>query len=327
MPLTLSVSAESFPLREKFVISRGERTEAVVVTVRISDGKYTGRGECTPYPRYGESVEGVLADIRAFNKPLGAGAGRTELQRMMPAGAARNAIDCALWDLEAKRAGVRVWELAGLAAPYPVTSVFTISLGNPKEMGRAAALHSHRPLLKLKLSGPGDIERLRAVRRHAPEAVLVVDANEAWTLSMYKETVPELERLGVALLEQPFHAEDDDALRVLPRPIPVCADESCHTSSDIPDLLGKYDAFNIKLDKTGGLTEALRLARAGRSAGLTCMCGCMLASSLGLAPAHLVAQQALFVDLDAALNLAQDRNPPLRYEVSDVLPPARELWG
>ena len=314
--------AEAFRLAQAFTISRGSRTEAKVVTVEAFDDGATGRGECVPYARYGETMESVVAQIE------GAGAtSRTVLQEAMPPGAARNALDCALWDLEAKRAGARVWQLAGLAPPQPVTSAFTLSLDTPDNMRAAAAREAARPLLKIKLGGEGDMARLEAVREGAPDTRIIVDANEGWTAEVYSELAPHLVRLGVALVEQPLPAGDDDMLAEIARPLPVCADEAAHDRASLPGLKGKYDVVNIKLDKTGGLTEALALRDEARAAGFGVMVGCMVGTSLAMAPAVLVAQGAAIVDLDGPLLLAEDRDPPLHYEGSLAHPPTPDLWG
>jgi L-alanine-DL-glutamate epimerase-like enolase superfamily enzyme len=324
----LTVHEEVFPLRGTFRISRGARTEARVLVCEIAEGELVGRGECTPYARYGETVDDVARAIAAIGPAIAGGLEREGLQRAMRPGAARNAVDCALWDLEAKRAGKRVWELAGLPAPAPVVTAFTLSVDTPEAMGRAAAEAAARPLLKLKLTGDGeDAARVAAVRANAPEARIIVDANEALTLEAAMAIAPALAEARVELLEQPLHAEADEALRGIRLPVPLGADESCHDTATLARLVGLYDVVNIKLDKTGGLTEALRLRDAARAAGLRVMVGCMLASSLSMAPAHLVAQGAEFVDIDGPLLLARDRTPGLRYEQSLVHPPEAELWG
>ncbi|WP_340109678.1 N-acetyl-D-Glu racemase DgcA [Pikeienuella sp. HZG-20] len=320
------VRRELFPIAGVFTISRGSRTVAEVVSVELIDGPHRGMGECVPYARYGETQEGVIEAIEGW---LAAGGGdRAALQAEMKPGAARNALDCALWDLEAKRAGKRVWELAGLAAPGPEITAYTLSLAAPDEMGAKAAEHAHRPLLKIKLGGGDeDIARLRAVRAGAPGARIIVDANEGWTVELYSAIAPLLLELGVAMVEQPLPAGEDEALRGLLRPLPVCADESCHDRASLPGLVGKYDMINIKLDKTGGLTEALALRDAARAAGLKVMVGCMIGSSLAMAPAVLAAQGADFTDLDGPLLLARDRRPGLTFDERGAHPPAPELWG
>ena len=319
--IRISATADTFPIAGSFTISRGSRTEAQVVTATVSDGAARGRGECVPYARYGETVESVLAQIAECEAQT-----RAEVQAM-PAGAARNAIDCAFWDFEAKRAGRAVWQLAGLSGPGPVTTAYTLSLDTPDAMRAKAAEHAHRPLLKIKLGGAGDLARLEAVRAGAPDATIIVDANEGWTADSYASLAPDLARLGVALVEQPLTAAEDDALRGIERPIPVCADESCHDRASLAAMAGKYDLINIKLDKTGGLTEALALRSAAEAAGLGVMVGCMIGSSLAMAPAMLVAQGVQVVDLDAPLLLAADREIALRYEGSTVYPPESALWG
>lgn len=319
----LEIYRDVFRLAKAFTISRGSRTEAVVVRVEITDSGMTGRGECVPYARYGETVESVTEQIRSLSMPIS----REQLQTALPAGAARNAVDCALWDLEAKLAGKRAWQLAGLAAPQPETTAFTLSLDTPDNMREEAASNAHRPLLKIKLGGEGDIARIEAVRAGAPEARIIVDANEGWTPEIYNEMAPVLLRLGVEMVEQPLPAASDDALLGLERILPVCADESCHDRASLPKLAGKYDIINIKLDKTGGLTEALELKKAAIEAGYGVMVGCMVGSSLAMAPAVLVAQHAAVVDLDGPLLLAEDRSTPIDYDAGKICPPAPELWG
>jgi L-alanine-DL-glutamate epimerase-like enolase superfamily enzyme len=323
----LSVRTETWPIAGRFVIARGAVTEIHLVTVEIGQDGHRGRGECRPYPRYDETPASVTAEIEALRAEIEGGCDRAALQRLMPAGAARNAIDCALWDLEAKRARKRAWELAGIPAPKPVATAFTISIGTPAEMAAAAAKASALPLLKVKLGGEGDLERLEAVRRAAPDARLIVDANEAWTPKIYERMAPALAGLGVALLEQPLPAGADAALADLAHPVPVCADESCHDRAGLDALAGRYEAINVKLDKTGGLTEALALVEAAQARGLAIMVGCMVATSLAMAPALLLAGRAAFVDLDGPLLLARDRKPGLTYEGSLVAPPPAALWG
>jgi L-alanine-DL-glutamate epimerase-like enolase superfamily enzyme len=321
--MRITVEPTVFRLREAFTISRGSRTEARVLTVRVTDGAYEGWGECVPYARYDETLESVTAEIAG----LPDGLDRAALQSALPAGAARNAVDCALWDLEAKRAGRRVWDLAGLPVPGPEITAYTLSLDEPAAMEASAAKHASRPLLKIKLGTPDDMPRLEAVRRGAPKARIIVDANEGWSTDVYRDLAPHLLRLGVALVEQPLPAGADDALIGLDRPVPLCADESCHDRASLSALTGKYDMVNIKLDKTGGLTEALALRDAARSAGYGIMVGCMVGSSLAMAPAVLLAQGAEVTDLDGPLLLAEDRDPPLRYDAAGVHPPDAALWG
>lgn len=317
------MAADRFPLAEVFTISRGSRTEASVLTVSVTEGGVTGRGECVPYARYGETLESVTRVIEGLRLPLD----RAALQDLLPAGAARNAVDCALWDLECKTKGLRAWDLAGLTAPEPEITAFTLSLAEPAQMEAAARRHAHRPMLKIKLGTPDDMPRLEAVRRGAPDAKIIVDANEGWSAEVYSDLAPHLVRLGVALVEQPLPAGEDEALVGMTRPVPVCADESCHDRASLPALKGKYDVVNIKLDKTGGLTEALALREAALAEGYRIMVGCMVGSSLAMAPAVLVAQGAMVTDLDGPLLLAQDRDTPLRYDDRGVHPPEPALWG
>ena len=321
--MQIEVSRDVFPLAEVFTISRGSRTEARVLTVRISEGGVTGWGECVPYARYGETLDSVTDQIAALPTDLT----RMALYDLLPAGAARNAVDCALWDLEAKTSGRRVWDLAGLAAPGPEITAYTLSLDTPEKMRAQAARHAHRPLLKIKLGTPDDMPRLEAVRAGAPDARIIVDANEGWSAEVYGVLAPHLLRLGVALVEQPLPAGDDEALAEIDRPVPICADESCHDRASLAQLKGKYDVVNIKLDKTGGLTEALALRDAARARGYGVMVGCMVGSSLAMAPATLVAQGALVTDLDGPLLLAQDRPEPLLFDDRGVHPPTAALWG
>ena len=319
----IDVGRDVFRLAQVFTISRGSRTEAQVLTVRISDGGHQGWGECVPYARYGETLESVAAQIAG----LPAVFEHASLPGLLPAGAARNAVDCALWDLAAKQAGRRVWDLAGLPAPAPEITAYTLSLDTPDAMRAQAAKNAHRPLLKIKLGTPDDMPRLEAVRAGAPDAKIIVDANEGWSVGVYADLAPHLVRLGVALVEQPLPAGEDEALIGIARPVPVCADESCHDSASLPGLKGKYDVVNIKLDKTGGLTEALALRDAAQAQGFGIMVGCMVGSSLAMAPATLVAQGASVVDLDGPLLLAEDRDEPLKFDAAGVHPPAPALWG
>lgn len=327
MTARLVVRREVWPIRGAFTISRGTRTEAEVVVAELHDGGHVGRGECVPYRRYGETVESVMSQIEDARQPLEEGLDRDGLAAVMAPGAARNAVDCALWDIEAKRLDRPVWEIAGLAAPEPLVTAFTISLDTPERMGAAARENARRPLLKLKLGGEGDVERVRAVRANAPDARLIVDANEAWRAEMLTTYGAALAELGVELIEQPLPSGEDAALADAPRPVPVCADESCHDTTSLDRLSGLYDFVNIKLDKTGGLTEALRLAAAARAAGFGIMVGCMVGTSLSVAPAVLVAGLAGFVDLDGPLLLARDREPGIAYAGSLMQPPPAALWG
>lgn len=319
--MKVSVTRDVFRLAQVFTISRGSRSEAEVLCVTVSDGTHEGRGECVPYARYGETLDSVAAQVE------GAEVSDRAALYEMPAGAARNALDCALWDLEAKRTGRRVWELAGLPQPGPEVTAYTLSLDTPEAMQAQAAKNAHRPLLKIKLGTPDDMPRLEAVRAGAPDARIIVDANEGWSAAIYADLAPHLQRLGVTLVEQPLPAGEDDALLGLARPVPVCADESCHDRASLSALKGKYDVVNIKLDKTGGLTEALELRRAALAEGYGVMVGCMIGSSLAMAPATLVAQGAVVTDLDGPLLLAEDRETPLIFDGEGVHPPAPELWG
>ncbi|MGV1013448.1 MAG: N-acetyl-D-Glu racemase DgcA [Methyloceanibacter sp.] len=325
--LHLAVRVESWPIRGGFAIARGSKHEAVVVVAEIGDGGHLGRGECVPYAHYGESVEGVVAAIEACGQQICRGLSRTALASLLPAGAARNAVDCALWDLEAKRSGQSAASLAGIAPLKPVTSAFTISLATPEIMAERARAASALPLLKLKLGGDGDAERLIAVREAVPAMRLIVDANEAWQPEQLETLLAAAVRARVELVEQPLPAGHDDLLAQIARPVPVCADESVHDSASLTRLAGRYDAVNIKLDKTGGLTEALRTAAEARALGLKIMVGSMVATSLAMAPAMLVAQDADWVDLDGPLLLEGDRKPGLRYEAGMVFPPSSVLWG
>ena len=322
--LTVDVSVETWPIAGEFTIARGAKREAIVVVATVGDGTTVGRGECVPYARYGETVEGVRDAILALRGKL---SNRAGLARQMPAGAARNALDCALWDFEAKSAGTPAAQLAGLGLLKPALTCYTISLGTPEAMARAAAAAGRSmPLLKLKLGGVGDAERLRAVRAACPGIRLVADANEAWTLQLLPSLMAAAAETGVELIEQPLPAGGDAALAG-PRPVPVCADESLHDRAGLDALAGRYDAINIKLDKAGGLTEALALAAAARRKGLRVMVGCMVSTSLAMAPAMLLAQGADWVDLDGPLLLARDRRPGLVYEGALVHPPPPALWG
>ncbi len=319
----ITVQHQAFKLAQVFTISRGSRTEVKVTTVSITRDGVTGWGECTPYPRYDETADSVEALIRSLPENIT----RTELQEALPAGAARNAVDCALWDLEAKTAGKRVWEIAGLPAPKPVQTVYTISLADPDEMKSNAAKNNFRPILKVKLGTPDDLPRLEAVREGAPDPAIVLDANEGWTADVYSDLAPHLKRLGVTMVEQPLPSSDDAALMGLDRPVPVCADESAHDRSTLETLKGKYDIVNIKLDKTGGLTEALALRDAAQAMGFQTMMGCMMGSSLAMAPGVIGAQGCVVVDLDAPLLLAEDREVPLFYDDAGVHPSKPALWG
>jgi L-alanine-DL-glutamate epimerase-like enolase superfamily enzyme len=324
---TLAVRVERWPIAGSFTISRGAKTEAVVVVAELSDGSHRGRGECVPYARYGETVDGVATAIEAMADPIANGLDRERLQTAMAAGAARNALDCGFWDLAARQNGRRVHELLGLASPQAVTTAYTISLASPDAMAQAATKAADRALLKVKLGGAQDPARIAAVRRAAPRAELIVDANEAWTPDDLARNLAACAQAGVTLVEQPLPADRDDALAQIARPLPICADESVHASASLSALVGKYDAVNIKLDKTGGLTEALAMAGEAERLGFTLMIGCMVATSLAMAPAMLVAQRARVVDLDGALLLARDRQDGLVYDGSRIHPSTPALWG
>ena len=327
MSRRLTVRLESWPLRGAFRISRGAKTESHVIVAEITDGAHAGRGEAVPYPRYDETPEGTRDEIESVRTAIEDGLTREGLLSALPPGAARNALDCALWDLEAKQADRPAWALAGLEAPEPCITAFTLSLDTPQNMGEAAARHAHLPLLKLKVTGAGDLERIRAVRANAPDTRLVVDANEGWSPPMLDELLPALAALGVEMVEQPLPAADDEALEGRRLALPLCADESCHTRADLPRLKGRYPMVNIKLDKTGGLTEALALAAEAEAMGFRIMVGSMVGTSLAMAPAALLAGYADYVDLDGPLLLARDRTPGLSYDGAVMAPPEPALWG
>lgn len=321
--MEIEVTRDVFKLAQVFTISRGSRTEAQVLTVSASEGGFTGQGECVPYARYDETLDSVIEQVKSLPNDID----RLKLQSALPAGAARNAVDCALWDLEAKRSGKRVWDILGVSAPRPEITAYTLSLDTPENMESQAAKNAHRPLLKIKLGTPDDMARLEAVRRGAPSSPIIVDANEGWTAEVYSELAPHLLRLGVKMVEQPLPAGSDDLLAEIERPLPVCADESCHDRASLTALKGKYDMVNIKLDKTGGLTEALLLKEAALKEGYDVMVGCMVGSSLAMAPATILAQGAAFTDLDGPLLLAEDREQPLHFDDNGVHAPAAALWG
>jgi L-alanine-DL-glutamate epimerase-like enolase superfamily enzyme len=327
LPLSLSIRTENWPIAGSFAISRGAKTLAQVVVAELSDGRNRGRGECVPYARYGETIGGVMNALAAMTEPLARGLDRKALQRAMPAGAARNALDCAFWDFEAKRAGTPVHALAGLSVPRPLVTAYTISLGMPAAMAASARAASAHKLLKIKLGREGDRERIAAVREAAPQSDLIVDANEGWNDANLSENLAACAAAGVSLVEQPLPADRDAALAEVARPIPVCADESVHDRASLSSLAGRYDTVNIKLDKAGGLTEALAMAAEAERLGFSLMVGCMVATSLAMAPAVLLAQRACVVDLDGPLLLAKDRPHGLRYQDGFVYPPAAGLWG
>jgi L-alanine-DL-glutamate epimerase-like enolase superfamily enzyme len=324
---TIEVRIERWPIEGGFTISRGAKTEAEVVVAEVRQGEFAGRGECVPYPRYGETAEATLAAIMAMRDAVGRGLDREALQGAMPPCAARNALDCALLDLEAKQSGRRIWDRLGRPAPRPCVTAYTISLGSPEAMAAATAKAAHRPLLKIKLGGEGDGARISAVRRAAPASELIVDVNEAWTPANLEQNLAECAKCGVTLVEQPLLAGQDSELGRIKRPISVCADESVHDRASLQGLRERYDAVNIKLDKTGGLTEALAMADAAAAQGFDIMVGCMVATSLAMAPALLLTPEARFVDLDGPLLLKRDREGGLRYDGSLVYPPDAALWG
>ncbi|WP_378950766.1 N-acetyl-D-Glu racemase DgcA [Mesorhizobium sp. ANAO-SY3R2] len=327
MPRVLSVVSETFPIAGTFTISRGSKTEAEVITCTIAESGHVGRGECVPYKRYGETMESVRAAIEQARRAVEAGASRMELLGLMPAGAARNAVDCALWDLEAKANGVAAWTTLGTGQPVALETAYTLSLGEPEAMGAQARANAARPLLKVKIGGDNDIARIRAVTEAAPRSRIILDANEGWTDANIVENLAAAAELGIALIEQPLPAGADAILGRIPHPVPICADESVHVADDLDKLKGLYDAINIKLDKSGGLTAALELRDCARQMGFEVMVGCMVGTSLAMAPAVLLAQGAEYVDLDGPLLLARDRAPGLTYEGSMVSPPLPELWG
>jgi len=318
---------ESWPIEGSFTISRGSRTHANVVVVQLQQGEYVGRGECVPYARYDESIDSVIAQLASLKEQITAGLTREQMQSLLPAGAARNALDCAYWDLACKQSQQRIWQQIDSAQPSPLLTAFTLSLDTPERMKAAAIKNAHRPLLKLKLAGEGDVERVAAVREGSPDARIIVDANEGWNEAQYLVMVPELVKLGVEMIEQPFPASDDAALEHLPRPITLCADESCHDRSSLKHIIGRYDMINIKLDKTGGLTEAIALKEEAEKAGLQIMVGCMLATSLAMAPAFIIAQNVQIVDLDGPLLLSKDRQPGIEFDESQMNVYAAALWG
>ncbi len=327
MALKMEIMVERWPIAGAFTISRGSKTEAAVVLCILTDGDYVGRGECVPYARYGESLDSVCGEIEKLRDALLNGATREDLPALIGAGAARNAIDCALWDLEAKRSGKLVADMVGLPPLRDLTTAVTVSFGNARAMAASAAAFAGRPLIKVKVGGDNDAERIRLVAEAAPASRIIIDANEGWSGDNIVENMLAAAKAGVVLIEQPLPAGKDEILAEIPHPVPVCADESAHGTDDLHTLLGRYDSINIKLDKTGGLTEALRMQKRARELGFGIMVGCMVGTSLAMAPATLVAQDADFVDLDGPLILKEDRDPGLVFEGSRVSPPEPELWG
>jgi L-alanine-DL-glutamate epimerase-like enolase superfamily enzyme len=324
--LKIEAKEEFWPLKHPFRISRGSRTEAHVIVVSVTEGKCTGRGEGVPIARYNQSAATVLAQIESIRTVRDLN--RDNLQQLVPPGAARNALDCALWDLEAKRSGKRVWELASIRTVDQVETSFTISLDTPERMANAATAAIQLPILKLKLGGDdADRARVEAVHAAVPKARLLIDANESWSTEHYWKTVPALAELGVELIEQPFSVGDDEVLGTLDHPIPVCADESCHTTADLPRLKSRYEVINVKLDKSGGLTEGLQLYQRARGNNFKILIGCMVCTSLSIAPARLLASNANWVDLDGPLLLARDRDRGLLYQNGRIGMPASDVWG
>ncbi|WP_187971713.1 N-acetyl-D-Glu racemase DgcA [Aquibium microcysteis] len=327
MSFSLHVETERFPIAGSFTIARGSKTEAEVVTCTLSRDGHAGRGECVPYRRYGETVESVVEAIELMRRHVEAGLSREDLIRAMGPGAARNAIDCALWDIEAKTMGHDAHQRVCRMLPRPVVTALTISLGDPQEMAAQARAAAHRPLLKIKVGSTNDAARIHAVASAAPNSRIILDANEGWTEDNIRENLMAAAEFHVALIEQPLPAGQDAILRDIPHPVPICADESVHVAEDVDALAGLYDFVNIKLDKAGGLTAALALRDRAREAGFGVMVGCMVGTSLAMAPAVLLAQDADYVDLDGPLLLARDRSPGLTYTGSIVSPPTADVWG
>ena len=321
--MNIKTKVDVFPLKKLFTISRGSRTEAEVVSVKVSKDGFTGYGECVPYKRYNETVKSVIDQITNLNQVNN----RYELEQNLPPGAARNALDCAFWDLEAKLNNTSVADLINLSIS-PVITSFTLSLDTSEKMGQEAQLNSHLPILKIKLGGGNkDLERIKSVRKFAPQSDIIVDANEGWSLDEYNYLMPHFVEAKIKMIEQPFPSQSDGELKNINRPIPICADESCHDTSSLEKCIGKYDVINIKLDKTGGLTEALKLKKNAELHNFDIMVGCMVGSSLAMAPAIYVAQNVKWVDLDGPLLLSEDRKNPLKYSNSKIHPPLKDLWG
>ncbi len=331
MSREISFTRQSWPIKGLFAISRGSRTEAIVIVCEIADrdnagNLVIGRGECVPYAHYGESVDGVLDQLNSVSTVLSNGLSRTELQSLLPAGSARNAVDCALWDLEAKQTSTSVASEICNTVPIPLETAYTISIDTPDAMAEACK-QAARPLLKVKVGGKNDTERIKAIANAVPESRIILDANEGWREDNITENLEAAARAGIALIEQPLPAGQDEMLRNLPHHVPICADESAHVAADLISLVGLYDVINIKLDKTGGLTEAIKMRDTALDLGFGLMIGCMVSTSLSMAPTVLLAQGAEFVDLDGPLLLEKDCPNGLIYEGSMVHPPTRELWG
>lgn len=321
--MNIKTKVDVFPLKKLFTISRGSRTEAEVVSVKVSKDGFTGYGECVPYKRYNETVKSVIDQITNLNQVNN----RYDLEQNLPPGAARNALDCAFWDLEAKLNNTSVADLINLSIS-PVITSFTLSLDTSEKMGQEAQLNSHLPILKIKLGGGNeDLERIKSVRKFAPQSDIIVDANEGWSLDEYNYLMPHFVEAKIKMIEQPFPSQSDGELKNINRPIPICADESCHDTSSLEKCIGKYDVINIKLDKTGGLTEALKLKKNAELRNFDIMVGCMVGSSLAMAPAIYLAQNVKWVDLDGPLLLSEDRKNPLKYSNSKIHPPLKDLWG
>lgn len=325
--MKLTIEAQAFPIAGVFRIARGAKTEAHVLWVKLEENGFVGVGESVPYARYNETIEASIAGIEAMRPQIEAGLDFDTLLGLLPAGAARNAVDCALWDLRAKQSSKTVADTLGLSPLSPLTTAYTISLDSADAMAAQAAKNAHRPLLKLKIGGPDDLSRIEAVHKAAPKAALIVDGNEGLRFDDFKALCPELKKLGVTLIEQPLKSGEDEALLGFSSDVPLCADESLHTREQLSRIARLYSHINIKLDKSGGLTEALKLKAEAETLGLKIMVGCMVATSLSMAPAFLLAQGAAFVDLDGPLLLAKDRDPALRVEGSLLYPPSPALWG
>ena len=321
--MIIETKVDVFPLKKLFTISRGSRTEAEVVSVKVSKDGFAGYGECVPYKRYDETVKSVIDQIKNLNQVNN----RYDLDQNLPPGAARNALDCAFWDLEAKLNNTTVADLININIS-PVITSFTLSLDTSEKMGQEAKLNSHLPILKIKLGGGNeDLERIRSIRKFAPQSDIIVDANEGWSLNEYNFLIPHFIEAKIKMIEQPFPSQSDDELKNINRPIPICADESCHDTLSLEKCIGKYDVINIKLDKTGGLTEALKLKKNAELHNFDIMVGCMVGSSLAMAPAIYLAQNVKWVDLDGPLLLSEDRKNPLKYYNSKIHPPLKDLWG